>query len=73
MTCPKNAKQLMELETEARERLQQIRLHLAAALDVFNPQTQRMIVKCDIYNFELCVETPTADSEPESRNENDLS
>jgi hypothetical protein len=45
-----------ELEAEAKERLRQIRLDLEQVLAVFNPQTHRMIIKLDIYHFELCIE-----------------
>jgi hypothetical protein len=54
----------LELEVEAKERLQQIRRDLAAELAVFDPSTQRMIVKCDIHNFELCVEPISSAKDP---------
>jgi hypothetical protein len=45
-----------ELHAESKERLRQIRLHLAEVLAIFNTGTERMIVKLDINQFELCVE-----------------
>lgn len=51
-----------ELQSEARERIQQLRMDLAEVLAVFSPQTQRMIIKLDLHNFELCMEAiPSAE------------
>jgi hypothetical protein len=41
---------------EVKERAQQIRSDIEAALEIFDPAQQRMIIKFDLYNFEMCVE-----------------